>query len=532
MTSNFATKNVFAALVAESEDEGEKDETEPEDISEDEDEKDETEAEDMYCFRCNDHQTGLLSDVFVDVDILWEDFTAMLASRFQRPVFILYRRDGDEHSRAVQSEADFEDLCEYLDDKKLQTLPVEVRTFRKKRQIRRQTGDGWAPSGGGVAASHKEAAKADGGGVEPSHKEVAKAAFGANAQIHVGATARIHGLVGNSEHNGATCTVVKHIADTGRWGVKIAPGTVLSLKPENLILVDTRNSHMVNRAEQKERDDRETEEQDDERCGLCNEALALGDRFAVRLSCFFMRRQCSKKACHTCIDKYLRGRRGLRSDDEGAPCPWCTRQIRFVEVQQPEGKWRRCGPDPSVDARFRRMGTLMGHVYIPLCAPPDEQDLSVVIDGLNVATNPSTRQLEWKRLAAMLTHFLTRDIRPYVILPHSVLQRVVDVDLGSGRMLRSYVVTSGREGREMDDLLVASLSHHLKCPFVSNDTFLSWAHESNVCRSSSQRFWVKSGVVLKYHITFEIVLVDDKHTVLLDPEYPVQECMLKYADVC
>jgi hypothetical protein len=114
----------------------------------------------------------------------------------------------------------------------------------------------------------------------------------------------------------------------------------------------------------------------------------------------------------------------------------------------------------------------MAQVYIPLCAPPDDQELSVVIDGLNVATNPSTRQLEWKRLAAMLTHFLVRDIRPYVILPPSVLQRVVDVDLGrpadsgSGKMLLSYVTTTAREGREMDDLLVASLSHHLKCPFV------------------------------------------------------------------
>ena len=39
MTSNFATKNVFAALVAEREDEEEKGETEPEDVSEDEDEK-------------------------------------------------------------------------------------------------------------------------------------------------------------------------------------------------------------------------------------------------------------------------------------------------------------------------------------------------------------------------------------------------------------------------------------------------------------------------------------------------------------
>ena len=110
--------------------------------------------EQMYCFRCNDRNAGV-SDVFVHVDIMWEDFAAQLARRFQRPVYILYRRDGDEHDRAVQSEGDFEDLCEYLDDTQLQTLPVEVRTLRQKREIRRQPGDG--PSdGGGVAASNSQ----------------------------------------------------------------------------------------------------------------------------------------------------------------------------------------------------------------------------------------------------------------------------------------------------------------------------------------------------------------------------------------
>ena len=51
--------------------------------------------EQMYCFRCNDRKTGVLSDMFVHVDIPWEDFTAQLTRHFQRPVYILYRRDGD-----------------------------------------------------------------------------------------------------------------------------------------------------------------------------------------------------------------------------------------------------------------------------------------------------------------------------------------------------------------------------------------------------------------------------------------------------
>ena len=32
-------------------------------------------TEDMYCFRCNDRESGV-SDVFVHVDILWEHFSA------------------------------------------------------------------------------------------------------------------------------------------------------------------------------------------------------------------------------------------------------------------------------------------------------------------------------------------------------------------------------------------------------------------------------------------------------------------------
>jgi len=63
-------------------------------------------AEDMYCFRCSDRETGV-SDVFVHIDILWEDFAAKLSRRFQRPVFVVYRREGEEQERDVLNEADF-----------------------------------------------------------------------------------------------------------------------------------------------------------------------------------------------------------------------------------------------------------------------------------------------------------------------------------------------------------------------------------------------------------------------------------------
>ena len=139
MTSNFATKNVFAALVAESEDEDEKNETEADDVSEDEDEKDETDAEDMYCFRCNDHQTGQKSNVFVDVDILWEDFAAMLASRFQRPDFIL--SDVTAMNTVAPCRARLTSMiCASTSMlNRFRDYPWWlVRTFWKKREIRRQ----------------------------------------------------------------------------------------------------------------------------------------------------------------------------------------------------------------------------------------------------------------------------------------------------------------------------------------------------------------------------------------------------------
>jgi hypothetical protein len=136
---------------------------------------DEPGADDMYCFRCNDRETGV-SDVFVHIDILWDDFAAKLERRFQRPVYVVYRREGEDMDRAVQSEADFEDMCEYLDDTQLQSLPVEVRTLRQKREMRRMVGDG-PLDGGGLSASYSQESPRDvlgafGGGSVPRDRLV------------------------------------------------------------------------------------------------------------------------------------------------------------------------------------------------------------------------------------------------------------------------------------------------------------------------------------------------------------------------
>lgn len=73
-------------------------------------------GEDMYCFRCRDKERDIVTDVWVHVDILWEDFAAKLSRTFSRPVFLVYKREGEAEEMRVQGEDDFEDLCEYLDD--------------------------------------------------------------------------------------------------------------------------------------------------------------------------------------------------------------------------------------------------------------------------------------------------------------------------------------------------------------------------------------------------------------------------------
>ena len=73
-------------------------------------------GEDMYCFRCRDKENDLVTDVWVHVDVMWEEFAAKLARTFGRTVSLVYRREGEGPERKVQAEEEFEDLCEYLDD--------------------------------------------------------------------------------------------------------------------------------------------------------------------------------------------------------------------------------------------------------------------------------------------------------------------------------------------------------------------------------------------------------------------------------
>ena len=111
---------------------------------------------DMYCFRCIDTDNdGSTADVWVHVDILWDEFASKLARRFGRPVFFQYSREGDTAPTKVQCEDDFEELCEYLDDSQvlirvvhwclllvaeasrvspqIHTLQVDVKSARRRR---------------------------------------------------------------------------------------------------------------------------------------------------------------------------------------------------------------------------------------------------------------------------------------------------------------------------------------------------------------------------------------------------------------
>eukprot|EP00284_Hemiselmis_tepida_P019223 CAMPEP_0174923724 /NCGR_PEP_ID=MMETSP1355-20121228/6780_1 /TAXON_ID=464990 /ORGANISM="Hemiselmis tepida, Strain CCMP443" /LENGTH=130 /DNA_ID=CAMNT_0016169445 /DNA_START=214 /DNA_END=603 /DNA_ORIENTATION=- len=90
-------------------------------------------GEDMYCFRCKDREGDLQTDVWVHVDIAWEEFAAKLARTFGRAVTLVYRREGESQEVKVQAEMEFEDLCEYLDNTQIHTLHAEVRTARRRR---------------------------------------------------------------------------------------------------------------------------------------------------------------------------------------------------------------------------------------------------------------------------------------------------------------------------------------------------------------------------------------------------------------
>ncbi|KAJ1472030.1 hypothetical protein T484DRAFT_3468315 [Baffinella frigidus] len=109
-------------------------------------------AGDMYCFRCSDGDE--VTDVWVHVDILWDEFSARLDRRFSRAVFIVYRREADSQEWRVQTEEDFEDMCEYLDDTQIHTLQVELRSTRRGARRPEGTADG---GGIGVGASPRNA---------------------------------------------------------------------------------------------------------------------------------------------------------------------------------------------------------------------------------------------------------------------------------------------------------------------------------------------------------------------------------------
>jgi hypothetical protein len=63
--------------------------------------------------------------------------------------------------------------------------------------------------------------------------------------LSVGASVRVHSLVGQTEHNNTVGTLETHDARTGRWKVKMSgSGQVLTLKAPNLMLVSTSGSSL------------------------------------------------------------------------------------------------------------------------------------------------------------------------------------------------------------------------------------------------------------------------------------------------
>ena len=142
-------------------------------------------GEDMYCFRCRDKENDIVTgeqrpipppcvslsrlstpgitecphislvtylptyllrqldaspstaDVWAHVDVAWDEFAAKLARTFGRPVSLVYRREGEAAERKVQTEEDFEDLCEYLDDTqvKFHAHPAASPNIHRSRSL-------------------------------------------------------------------------------------------------------------------------------------------------------------------------------------------------------------------------------------------------------------------------------------------------------------------------------------------------------------------------------------------------------------
>lgn len=140
-------------------------------------------GEDMYCFRCRDKENDIVTgeqrpipppcvslspplasptcphislvtylptyllrqldaspstaDVWAHVDVAWDEFAAKLARTFGRPVSLVYRREGETAERKVQTEEDFEDLCEYLDDTqvKFHAHPAASPNIHRSRSL-------------------------------------------------------------------------------------------------------------------------------------------------------------------------------------------------------------------------------------------------------------------------------------------------------------------------------------------------------------------------------------------------------------
>ena len=107
--------------------------------------------------------------------------------------------------------------------------------------------------GGGVGAAAREAGAAAASSRSSESSEAGASPRPASQPQEkeaetpwVGAVVKIHSLVASPEHNGVTGTVQIYDASKGRWGVKVASGRVLSLKPQNLMLLGRASHKHVN----------------------------------------------------------------------------------------------------------------------------------------------------------------------------------------------------------------------------------------------------------------------------------------------
>lgn len=151
-----------------------------------------------------------------------------------------------------------------------------------------------------------------------------------------------------------------------------------------------------------------------------------------------------------------------------------------------------------------------------LFSRPESGALKVVLDGANILFHRGGHERDWRALETAAIKFHARGVTPVIVMKEAHFK---EIPPGMMFLKQNSICAPQRprgwsEGEE-DDFAVAEISHHLFCPLVSNDTFMSWLGIAPL----TLRLWVERLSAWSGHISF--VFIDDEFVPM--PEYPFQK---------